>query len=421
MDGSNRRELWSPPQRPGWVSRINEEGSCMDIRGVVPLDENSLINTAKANTGLRDFGDEEWHEPFQVLIRSLEEESELTLMGRLMTRSDLLLYLQARLQVEDTYKKHPEIDDQEIVRPMLILGQGRSGTSALLNMLAADPDNGVERTWEAMFPCPPPEAASYATDPRIERADKLITQWNRVTPEVESVHEFSGLIPTESIHLFCLNFRSPGWLNLAGQIPSYNVWMSTRSMVPALQYEKRVLKLLQWKNPRKHWVLKSPDSIRYLPETLEVYPDMHFTWIHRDPVRALASMVNLIGTLSWIRSDMPQMRGAFEAQSDPELMAAQLCQPIDLIDEGKLPADRLCNVQYRDFITDPLAVARRIYEHAGRPMTNRSESAMRQYMEESPRSARPAPKIDVGTEQQVSLERRAFRRYQEYFGVPNEI
>lgn len=421
MKANKRREEWVPPERPEWVKRINEEGACMDIRGVVPLDENSLIATACTNTGLSDFGDEEWREPFQVLIKSLEEESELNLMGRLMTRTDLLLYLQARLQVEDTYKKHPEIEDEEIKRPLLILGQGRSGTSALQNMLAADPDNGLIRTWEAMFPCPPPEKATYDTDPRIERAGKLITQWNRVTPEVASVHEFDGHIPTECIHVFCLNFRSTGWLNIAGQIPSYNAWMNTRSMEPALRYEKRVLKLLQWRNPRKHWVLKNPDSARYLLETLKVFPDMHFAWIHRDPVRALASMVNLIGILGWIRSDKPQMRGAFEGVTDPELMATQLCLPIDMIEQGLLPRERLCNVLYRDFMRDPLAVARQIYAHAGRPMSPASEASMRQYMEEHPRESRPKPKIDIGSEERIQAERRAFRRYQEYFDVPNEI
>jgi Sulfotransferase family len=421
MRENKRREAWVPPRRPDWVQRINEEGAYMDVSGIVPLDENSLLATARANTGLSDFGEDDWYEPFQVLIKSLEEEAQLNLMGRLLTRSDLLLYLQARLQVEDTYRRHPAIEDEQVVAPLMILGQGRSGTSALLNMLAEDPDNGVVRTWEAMFPCPPPEKASYRTDPRIERADRLITQWNRVTPEVPSVHEFNGMVPTESIHVFCLGFRSTGWLNIMGQIPSYNVYMNAQSMVPALHYEKRVMKLLQWKNPRKHWVLKNPDSARYIPETLEVYPDMHFAWIHRDPVRALASMINLIGILGWIRSDQPHKRGSFDAVTDPELMATQLCVPIDLIAQGVIPPERLCNVQYQDFMEDPFAVAKRIYEYVGRPMTEQAEASMRRYMAENPRTARPRPKIDIGSHELVEAERRAFRRYQEYFGVPNEI
>ena len=421
MIENTRRAQWTPPARPEWVARVNQEGASMDLRGIVPLEENSLLATAKANTGLSDFGIDDWHEPFRVLVKSLDEEADLNLMGRMMTRSELLMFLQARLQVEDTYRKHPEIEDQQIVQPLMILGQGRSGTSALLNMLAEDPDNGVVRTWEAMFPCPPPEKATYRSDPRIERADKLITMWNRVTPELPSMHEFNGMIPTENIQVFCMSFRSTGWLNILGQVPTYNEWMNANSMLPALQYDRRVLKLLQWKNPRKHWVLKNPDSTRYMPESLEVYPDMQFVWIHRDPVRALASMINLIGILGWIRSDRSQKRGSFEGVTDPTLMGQQLCIPIDMIEQGKLPAQQLCSVLYRDFMQDPLAVAKQIYAHAGRPMNERSEAAMQRYMEANPRTARPPGRIDVGSAEQIAAERRAFKRYQDYFNVPNEI
>src|SRR5690349_15546956 len=107
---SSRVEQWRPQPRPEWVRRLNEEGACLDIRSIVPLDERSLIDTAKANTGLSDFGADDWREPFQVFINSLEDEAQLNLVGRILTRSDLLMYLEARLKIEDTYKRHPEIE-----------------------------------------------------------------------------------------------------------------------------------------------------------------------------------------------------------------------------------------------------------------------------------------------------------------------
>src|SRR5271154_7025041 len=107
---SARTGSWVPPTRPDWVQRVNDEGSLLDIRGVVPLTADSLIATATTNTGLDDFGAEDWHEPFEVLVNSLDEEAQLNLVGRLMTRSDLLMLLEARLCIEATYKEHPEID-----------------------------------------------------------------------------------------------------------------------------------------------------------------------------------------------------------------------------------------------------------------------------------------------------------------------
>ncbi|RYE52417.1 MAG: sulfotransferase, partial [Rhizobiaceae bacterium] len=183
-DIADRKKLWRPDPRPEWVQRINEEGYCMNIRGIVPLDPDSLIASARLSTGLSDFGAEDWREPFQALAYALDgEEAALNLMGRIRSRSELLMMLEARLRIEDAYKRHPEIDDEQIVQPFIVVGQGRAGTSFLVNTLGANPENGVIKHWEAMFPCPPPEAESYARDPRSARGHELIDQWNRVTPK----------------------------------------------------------------------------------------------------------------------------------------------------------------------------------------------------------------------------------------------
>src|SRR4051812_2654451 len=97
---ADHRQQWQPPPRPEWMVRIIEEGYCMDISGVVPLDERSLLDTAMRNTGLSDFGSDDWREPFQVLVKSMEEDAELHLMGRLMARQELLQLLEARLRIE---------------------------------------------------------------------------------------------------------------------------------------------------------------------------------------------------------------------------------------------------------------------------------------------------------------------------------
>jgi len=418
---SIRRKSWKPPKRPDWVAQINTEGSNMDIKSIIPLDEHSLLSAAKANTGLADFGEDDWYEPFKVFIRSLDEEAELTLMGRLMTRSDLLLFLEARLRIEDTYKKHPEIEEEEIIKPLLILGQGRSGTTVLQNVLSTDPNHGTLKIWEVMFPCPPPEKATYLTDPRVKKADKFMDLWNRVTPELVSVHEFCGDIPVESIYVEALSFVSPEWLNLLGQVPSYNAYVAQRSFEPAYRYEKRVLKLLQWRNPRKHWILKAPSYALHLPDVLRVYPDACFVWIHRDPIKALASMVSAIGTLNWARSDRPLVPGAYEHWTRSDLVGAMLCLPIDWLENKILPHNQLCNIQYLDFTRDPMAVIERIYAYFAIRLTEEGRAAMLRYMNDNPRTGRPAHEYDVGSEELIGWERQVFKRYQDYFNVPSEI
>lgn len=421
-DFSRRKKNWVPKPRPEWVRRLNEEGECMDIKGVVPLDENSLLNSARAITGLSDFGDEDWYEPFKVLIKAFDEESQLNLMGRILTRNDLLMYLQARLRITETYKQHPEIDEEEIKKPVMIIGQGRSGTSVLQNMLSKDPNNETITNWEVFFPCPPPEKATYHTDPRIEKTDHVLELYRRVIPEIDAMHEFTAEMPTECIHLHCLSFRCVSWINsFGGQVPSYNEYMSKQSMVPAYEYDKRVMKLLQWKNPRKQWLLKSPPSMMHIPEVLKVFPDMCFLWIHRDPIKAMSSGINLIGTLQWARTDHPFTSNALEVLTNADLGGVMMATPIDWLESGVLPKERLCNVQYQDFMQDPIGLAKSIYDYFEIELPEASLKAMQEYMEANPRHKRPQHKYEVGEKEAIALERKAYARYQAYFNVPNEI
>jgi Sulfotransferase family len=417
----DRKAVWQPPSRPDWVARINEEGACMDIRGVVPLDEQSLLDTAMRNTGLSDFGEDSWREPFRVFVRSLDEEADLNLMGRLMGRSDILLFLEARLRIEDTYKRHPEIEDEQIRNPLFITGIPRTGTSILHQLLTQIPENGTVKCWEAVFPCPPPEKSSYLSDPRIEKADKLLRQNFRVTPTYENAYQMGGNLPTECIHFLSLSFVSLYWLSSLGQVPSYFQYCLARSeelFTASYRYHKRILKLLQWKNPRAQWVLKSPGHLDMLPSLFRVYPDARVVWSHRDPVKAFASGIDLLGLLQWVRTDHP-LKGGIEGLMSIEGAAAVLCRPIDWMEQGLVPRSQVYNAIFQDFTEDPVSAVEKIYDYFGMELSATGRTAMQRYMELHPREKR-GHIYDTGTDDLISHERQVLKRYQEYFKVPNE-
>jgi hypothetical protein len=420
-DSNYRIKQWKPPTRPEWVQRINEEGSYLDIKGVVPLDPDSLIGRAKANTGLSDFGADDWRESFEVLVKSLDEESELNLMGRILTRSDMLMYLEARLRIEDTFKKHPEINDVELAPPIMIIGSGRSGTSALQDLLSCDPDNETPRQWEALFPAPPPEAATYHTDPRIAIADKRMTQWNRVTPQMATIHDWGGHLPSEITPIEATSFQSGAWFIFCGFAPSHGAYLAGRSGEAGLRYVKRVMKLLQWKNPRKRWLLKAPDSMRNLPDAFKVFPDIQLIWMHRDPLKTVSSVVNLIGTILWTRSDKQMDERAMAQLTNPSGLAGLFGMVMDQIDQGLVPASRFHHAQYLDFINDPLATVEKVYKEIGIVLSQEAKQAMATYLREHPRESRPAHKYNVGDAARFADERKVFERYQNYFQVKNEL
>ena len=414
----SRRQLWTPPARPDWVRRVNAEGACLDMAAVVPLDEASLLSAAIERTGLSDFGDDAWREPFRVFIKALDEEADLNFMGRVMTRSDLIMFLEARLRIEDQYRRHPEIEDEVVVRPLWIVGQGRTGTSILQTLLGLDPANRSLSTWEAIFPVPPGDGRP---DDRRAVADARQRQWSRVAPEIDAVHHFAADTPAETIMIEALSFCGPAWLNLLGMVPSFNKHVAPLGAGPALRYARRVLKFLQWRRPGRRWVLKSPDSMQYVPDVLDVFPDACLVWPHRDPVRALSSAVNLMGTLSWIRSDRLMPPGVFETITDPAATGANLARSIDWISAGRIPAEQLCNIHYRDLVSDPAAAIERIYAFFGLPFDADLRAAIAVHLRDQPREARPEHRYSLGDRERIARERPFFKRYQDFFKVESEV
>lgn len=408
-----------PPPRPDWVQRVIDEGRHMDIRSLVPLEAEELMATARRNTGLTDFGLGAWLEGFHTFLDSLEEEAELHLLGRLMTRSDILIWLEARLGIEAAYAQHPEIDDELIDRPVIVTGLPRSGTSITFELLAQDPQFGSPRQWEIMFPCPPPERASYLSDPRIARCEHLVTQWNRVVPTYASMHEMGANIPNECIVAMSCTFMTE---NLPGQfqIPSYNAWFYQQELDEPYAYYKRMLKLLQWRNPRRHWLLKSPSHLGNLPVLFRTFPDARVVVTHRDPVVAQASVTNLLGTLYWMRSSKPFDARAFENLMTPESGAARLDGVIDLLESGAVPRAQIHNFRYVDLITDPLRAIGELYGELGLELTDAAATGMRDYLAHKPQGKFGKHRYSVGEQAENARKRAFFRRYQQYFDCPDE-
>ncbi|MCR9105956.1 MAG: sulfotransferase [Gammaproteobacteria bacterium] len=410
--------MWTAPTPPEWLEIINREGSYLELSAVVPLDEQSLIAHARQRTGLEDFGDDLWREPFAVYVRALEEEAQLTLMGRLMARNDVILWLSTRLQVTATLARHPEILQQDIPAPMFIVGLPRSGTSILFELLAQDPAAGVPLMWEALQPCPPPQRETYASDPRIAQAHQLFTQWSRVAPEFAQMHEMRGDLPAECGLLMAPTFISDHNASLH-QTPSYSAWLAQADYLPVYQYHKSLLQLLQWKNPRQRWLLKAPEHQVHLETLLQVYPDARIVQTHRDPIKCMASATSLMGTLYSMRSDQAFNAQMFENIIMGEATAARLNRVIDQRAAGDVPAANIADSRYQDLMDDPMRCIEAIYAHFGMPLEAAARTAMLDYLQQKPRGKFGVHRYQV--DERRTTERRLFERYQSTYNVPDEV
>ncbi|MFT5767202.1 MAG: hypothetical protein ACI9DH_001023 [Halioglobus sp.] len=409
--------LWTAPVHPEWLSKMNAEGRCLNLSAVVPLDEPSLTEHARRSTGLDDFGNEQWREPFSVLCKALEEEAQLTLMGRLMARSDIIAWLSARLKITETLRQHPEIHEQDIAAPMFIIGLPRSGTSILFELLAQDPEVGVPLTWEAMFPCPPPQQSTYLSDPRIEQAHQLSTQWARVVPEFATMHEMGGSIPAECGHLMVGSFISDQIAALH-QIPSYSLYCAQADYEPVYEYHRTFLKILQWKNPRKRWLLKAPEHQVHLETLLKFYPDARLVQTHRDPIKCMASTTSLMGALYYMRSDQPFNAEVFEDIIMGEATAARLEKVMDQREAGVVPSHNIADSFYQDLIDNPMLCIENIYQHFGMLLSSTARNKMLAYLQAKPKGK--FGKHSYAVDASRKADRQFFVRYQEMYAVPNE-
>lgn len=416
----DRRSTWKPQPRPEWVQRINEEGEILNKNSIVPLDEGSLLREAMKNTGLDDFGDDEWHEPFRVLLEAIENEAKLNFMGRIMTRSDFILYLEARLRITDWYKRHPEVESEVVREPVFIIGFGRSGTTILSELMGQDPQFRVVKRWEAMFPCPPPEPETYLMDERTEIADQLITLTERVAPEMKAMHKMGGGLPVESVEFLYLTFLSEVFL-FAFQIPTYADYLQKQDLTYTFEWQKRFLKLLQSRYRKAHWLLKGPTHLPYLPTLLKVYPDAKVIFTHRDPIVSSDSVVDVQGTIYWWRTDDPWGGGMIDHWVMAEERAKIWDDVIGMIEDGTIAKGSHANFLYRDFMEDPIETIRGIYDELGLELGEEAERNMREYLRNRPQTKYGRHAYESGPESVIAREREVYRRYQDYFGIPNEI
>jgi hypothetical protein len=418
---SDDEVAWVPPARPDWLIAFNDEGRHMDIANLVPLEPSELIATAKRATGFGDFGDDRWREPFQVLVKALDCEAGLNFFGRLMARNDVLNWLKALLGIQAAFNQWPEIADEKIDRPLIIAGLPRSGSSILFELLSLDPDLGSPLQWEMMFPYPPPDAATYDTDSRIETCQHLMTQWSRVVPSFSSIHKMDARLPNECIYSQAISFTSE-YFPSQFQVPSYMKWLAAKAdWEYSYSFHKRVLQVLQFRNPRKRWLLKAPSHMNYLPTIFRVFPDARVLFTHRDPVVAQASVTNLMGTLFWIRSDKPMEIKAFAGMLSPEAMAWGLNRSIDWLESGEIPKDQCASSLYADLIRSPIEALQKVYERTGLDFTDQTARRIRDYLADKPQGKFGKHNYDITDAGDIAARRKIFARYRSYFGVPDEI
>lgn len=338
-----------------------------------------FLAAAVEQTGLSDFGPDTYREGLDLVCESAEHEAQLNEIGEMSVPSAIVGALSNRLRVFDWAKTHPEVRDERIEAPWIVIGMFRAGTTLMSYLLEKDPASRPLLRWEANVSAPP-STGDHRNDPRVEPFKVAEQMLDAINPRIKIVQSEEATGPTECISVLNQDFKSLVWEALLNA-PTYGQWLRTTDHTSAYEYHRLVLQTLQSGGVRGRWSLKSPHHAMRLEALHAVYPDARLVLMHRDPLVLCASVCSLITTLTSTFSSADHT--AYIAQHWTQMLE-------DSIDGVRAfraahPDVQIHDVQYADLVGDTLGTMASTYAAFGDELGGPALQAMTAHVESRPK------------------------------------
>ena len=346
------------------------------------FDRERLVAEAVAVAGSDDLGDDTWQEGLDVLLDGFATEARLHELGVEIAAGGVVEYLANRAGITAWRKDHPAIADGTVEHPIFIVGQPRTGTTILYDLLALDPELRAPLTWEIDKPLPPPETATRDTDPRIDEVDAVLSMADSLIPGFTAFHPMGARLAQECVRITGGDFRSMIF-PCQYRVRTYDRWLLHEAdLAPAYRWHRQFLQHLQSADPAPQWLLKSPAHLWDLDALAAEYPDAVIVQTHRDPLKVITSVSALAAHLRRMASDDVDLH---EISADyAEDIFLGLDRGMDARQRGVIPPERIVDVHFSDFVADPIATVRGIYAALGRELDQPTEQAMRTFLADHP-------------------------------------
>lgn len=421
MAGEMRITDLAAPQLTEAQQAARDYAETLDI----DLGCDSILAEARATTGLENFGPEDFLPRLELLCDEWGSDPVLANLGRLSLRNKLVQHACSRLLIQDLLDRHPEIHDITISAPIIVAGLPRSGTTHLLNLMAADSRLRALPLWESYEPVPRPgeDLLDSGVDPRYQRCEDTWQMMQSLSPLLAAMHPMNPDHIHEELELMGPDFASYNyeWLCVS---PRWRDHYYSTDQTPHYEYMKTVLKILTWRDgdhtgERTRWVLKCPQHLEQLPVLNVVFPDATVAVTHRDPVSVIQSAITMLAYGQRINRLRVDLDGLLNYWTDRVMHLLQAC----VRDRAVLPPERSIDVLFHEFMADDVGIVENIYERAALNMTDTARSELQAFMDAHPRGKDGRViydlKEDFGAEPSVLRERFAF--YFERFPVRVEV
>ncbi len=389
-------------------------------RHPVDLTVEAVLEGAGARTGLDDFGPDDFRGRLGLWLAEVDADPERTGLGRLTLFRDCVRYASNRLRIRDVLTRHPEILETEIAAPIIVVGLPRSGTTHLVNLMAADDRLRSLPLWESYEPVPDDNEPSLpdGTDPRYRRAEQEWEGMEAMLPYLAAMHPMQPDHVHEELELQLPDFSSYQ-LEWVARVPGWRDHYLTHDQTPHYRYLKTVLQILQWRRPKERWVLKSPQHLEQLGPLLGVFPDATIVITHRDPVSVVQSAATMTAYAARMnyRTPEPDYYLSYWTDRIRRLLRASRR------DRHLVPPDRCHEVLFHEFMADDMATVDRIYDVAGLAMTDEARGQIEKYVADHPRDKEGQVVYDLRADFGVDPEevRAVFGFYEDAVPVQVEV
>ncbi|GAB3229336.1 sulfotransferase [Glycomyces halotolerans] len=314
------------------------------------------VREAETKTDGTASGDEEFIEEMRFLLNCFAEVPNLSPIGWIGTVKDINSRLENRFRIRRLHARHPEIADESIERPIVVVGLPRTGTTLTHHVLAQSAEHRAPLLWELLH-CDLGDISEAEREKYIKQAEQVAVGTEKASPMMASIHKLGADKPEE-----CVFVLPHGLIYVVrAGMPRYERWMLDRDYTPDYRYLKQALQVLQHGRPHRRWVLKSPAHLWNLTTLLKVFPDAQVVWTHRDPATVTASMCSLAETTMAVHT-----RG-----TDPHAIGRRW---LDLLatgigrarsDRRSLPDETVIDVPYRHLADEPAERFPALFERLG--------------------------------------------------------
>lgn len=337
------------------------------------LDATRLMEVARDETGLSDFGDDGFREGLDVFVDSLRCDADLSPIGRIGIRGMIVTLLSNRLRVAEAKRREPHRFEWELIPPVVITGTPRSGTTFLHRLLAEDRRFRTLPLWRLFKP-----VAGVREESIRREVDRTLQFRRRLTPQLDRKHFVRADSAEECIWLMNTSFVSHG-LWVAAPVYRYLEWLGRQDRRLAYAEYGELLRYLQSEQPDRGFLLKAPSHAGALDSLQSALPTARVIQLHRDPVEVCSSLCSLFATLHSAVTRRVDLRRL--GRTTVDLMLHETKRNLEARRRMVRP---VLDILYLDLVADPESVVKTIYGYLGWDWDEVSEGRIVQHLRENP-------------------------------------